>query len=207
MKNWKTTTLGVLIIVGAIINAAIHWLQTGALPEVSTLWPAVLGGWGLLHTADANPTPPPPAKKIVPLVALGLIVSSMAGCAWMEAHKPQLKATAGVVAQRAASVAVQTLISYAVDESDRGWKADHLDLLADNLRANAGNIVTSGDVEQIVRIWSPNDGARWQALAAGVAQVAQDELATQGKDQAAAVVEQIATGLQSAAAQAKPATP
>ena len=47
----------------------------------------------------------------------------------------------------------------------------------------------------MVAIWSPNDGAAWQSLAGGVAQIADQALTSAGKPQAAAVVEQIAAGL------------
>ncbi len=55
MKNWKTTVLGVTTIViavgGAVVTAiksgigSVDWKVTGA---------AVMGGWGLIHAADAS---------------------------------------------------------------------------------------------------------------------------------------------------------
>lgn len=198
MKNWKTTTLGALIILGAVINLAIHWLQTGTMPDVSTIWPALLGGWGLIHASDAKQTPPPPVGKIAPVIALAFVMG-LSGCAWVESHQEQIKGTVSLVAKKAFTVAGQAVISAAVDEVDKNWKANFLDSIALGLRSNMGDIVTSDDVKQVVAIWSPNDGDRWQALANGVSDVA-------GPAPSPAVVEQIATGLNDAAAQARATT-
>jgi len=105
-----------------------------------------------------------------------------------------------VIGDRAMSVAEQTLIAAAVSEADAGFKADYLDSIAQGLRANEADIVTSADVQKIVTIWSPNDGTQWQRLAGKVAQLADQGLTARGDKQAAAVVEQIATGLNAAAA-------
>ena len=137
------------------------------------------------------------------LLLAALCLSSLTGCAWIKTHQAQINATASVLGQRALSVAEATLLSAAVSEADAGFKADYLDAIASGLRANEASIVTSGDVAQIVTIWSPNDGAQWQKLAGSVAQIANQGLTARGDTQAAAVVEQIATGLNTAAANAR----
>jgi len=97
MKNWKTTLLGVLMILGAIINAAIAWLKTGALPNVSELWPAILGGWGLLTAADAKQTPPPDVRKTVSVIVLLILgISLLSGCAAIKAYQQGYERTYSV---------------------------------------------------------------------------------------------------------------
>ena len=95
------------------------------------------------------------------------------------------------------------LISAAVDQADKQFKADFLDSVATGLRQNEATIVNSEDVAKIVRIWSPNDGAQWQQLAGNLGTVTGNALATAGQTNAATIVENIATGLNTAAAKAR----
>jgi len=119
MKNWKTTLLGVLMILGAIINVAITWLKTGVMPDLTALWPAILGGWGLLTAADAKQTPPPDPKKTVPLLALALVgLSLLSGCGAIQKFQESYERTYSVTYQdkdRAvgASVDLKPLKGYA----------------------------------------------------------------------------------------------
>lgn len=53
MKNWKTTTLGVLTIIAALSNAAVEYLN-GKTVNMLTLGAAVAAGWGLIHASDAK---------------------------------------------------------------------------------------------------------------------------------------------------------
>lgn len=53
MKNWKTTTLGILTIVSAIVGAIIEFLKSGTIPNFAILIPAILAGWASIHSADA----------------------------------------------------------------------------------------------------------------------------------------------------------
>lgn len=53
MKNWKTTTLGILTILGTLINAAVAYLH-GQHVDVPTTLAGLTGGWGLIHAADAS---------------------------------------------------------------------------------------------------------------------------------------------------------
>lgn len=221
MKNPKTTLLGVLMIVSAIINAAITYLKTATLPDFTTFGPVILGGWGLIKAADADPEIPPatgigtasptaddpiyqsPPRRITPLIVLCLALPMMTGCAWINTHRTQIDETLAIVGQRALALAETVLISAATDAVDKDFKANFLDSVASGLRANEGNIVTSEDVAKIVQIWSPNDGAQWQALAGGAASLTATTLQTHGDTQAAVVVEQIATGLNQAASNAR----
>lgn len=144
-------------------------------------------------------------SSTITLLLAALCLGSLTGCAWSRAHQTQIDSTLAVVGHRALVVAENVLISAATSELDANFKADYLDAIASGLRANAASIVTSSDVAQIVTIWSPNDGAAWKSLAGGVATVADQALTATGKTQAAAVVEQIATGLNTAAQQTRTA--
>jgi len=53
MKNWKTTTLGILTILGTLVNAAIQYLH-GQHVDVSVTFAGITAGWGLLHASDAS---------------------------------------------------------------------------------------------------------------------------------------------------------
>jgi len=143
------------------------------------------------------------AQQTLPLLAILLCLNGLTGCAWTAAHQTQIDSTLAVVGNRALVVAENVLISAATSEADSNFKADYLDSIASGLRANETTIVSSDDVSKIVSIWSPNDGAAWQSLGVGVAQVADQALTAANKPQAAAVVEQIAAGLNTAAKNAR----
>ncbi len=54
MQNWKTTTLGILTILGGLVNASIEYLG-GKTVSVPTLITTITAGWGLIHASDAQP--------------------------------------------------------------------------------------------------------------------------------------------------------
>lgn len=54
MRNWKTTTIGVLAIIVAVASAAKTYLATGSVPDLTALTTAVLAGWGLVMAKDAS---------------------------------------------------------------------------------------------------------------------------------------------------------
>ena len=54
--NWKTTTLGILMILGALCNAAAQWIQ-GKQVDLATLGMAITGGMAAIKAADAKPAP------------------------------------------------------------------------------------------------------------------------------------------------------
>lgn len=55
-RNWKTTTMGVLIILGYVINAALTFLQTGALPSIEAASLAIGSGLGFIFAKDGDKT-------------------------------------------------------------------------------------------------------------------------------------------------------
>ena len=222
--NWRTTLTGWIAVLASAI--AINPSLVAFLPE--SLRNYVTGIAGLLAVAsggafatqakdkcvtggtvlnDQTPPPPVPTRQITPLIIAALIpMFALSGCAWISAHQSQIDSTLAVVGQRALAVAEQVLISVATDEADKNFKADFLDSVASGLRQNETTIVNSDDVAKIVQIWSPNDGAQWQQLAGSLGSVAGNALETAGQTQAAAIVENIATGLNNAAAAARTST-
>jgi len=55
MKNWKTTTLGILAIIGAVADAASCSLTSGQIMScIMEQWPAMVAGFGLLFAKDYN---------------------------------------------------------------------------------------------------------------------------------------------------------
>jgi hypothetical protein len=54
MRNWKTTTTGILTILIAIATGAKEYLTTDALPDIGLIVAAVLSGWGLVQAKDNN---------------------------------------------------------------------------------------------------------------------------------------------------------
>ena len=83
LANWKTSLLGILLILGSLINAGIEYLKTGSLSlgTLQATGAAFTGGMGLLHSADANPTPPPPVGKLVAIALIGFTIGGLAACA------------------------------------------------------------------------------------------------------------------------------
>lgn len=55
-RNWKTTTMGVLIILGYVSNALLAFLQTGAMPSIEAATLAIGSGLGLIFAKDGNKT-------------------------------------------------------------------------------------------------------------------------------------------------------
>ena len=54
MRNWKTTTTGILAIIVAVAGGAKTYLATGQVPDVAALAAAVMAGWGLIMAKDNN---------------------------------------------------------------------------------------------------------------------------------------------------------
>jgi hypothetical protein len=218
--NWRTTLSGWIAVIASAI--AINPSLVAFLPDAARNYitglagiVAVLsGGTFAAQAKDKNVTGgsvPNDAgnsnNNITPLILLALLpVFVFSGCAWISAHQTQIDATLSVVGQRALSVAENVLISAATDEADKSFKADFLDSVASGLRQNEATIVSSDDVEKIVQIWSPNDGAQWQQFAGTLGAVAGNALQSAGKAQASTIVESIATGLNNAAAAARATT-
>ena len=200
LADWKTTLSG-WITLGA---AAIHTEPSlvSFLPD--TLRQNVVGIAGLVavvsgaafayHAKDKDPK----GHDILPIgIAVCLMMSS---CAWGREHKQELIQTLEVIGKRAAILARDAVLSAAISEADKGSKADYLDAVAQGLRANAGNIVTSDDVAAVVKIWTPQEKAHWETLAGEAASITSDALQKHGKRNAGAIVETVAKGLNQAAA-------
>lgn len=204
-KPGNRTTEFWLNLIGAVGVLALA--AGGIIPGPTAAW-VTLGGTALYTLARflLKGKAADLLSQTLPLIAALLCLASLTGCTWIKAHQPQLTATASVIGQRALIVAEQTLLSAAVSEADSGFKADYLDAISSGLRANETNIVTSDDVAKIVTIWSPNDGSHWQALASGLAHVTDQALTISGQNKAATIVEQLATGLNAAAANARAAS-
>lgn len=52
--NWKTTTAGVLTILGAIGGGFLSWLKTNTLPDFGAIAAAITVGVGLIFAKDAT---------------------------------------------------------------------------------------------------------------------------------------------------------
>jgi hypothetical protein len=52
MRNWKTTTIGILTIIIAISTGTKEYLATDALPDLGLIVAAILSGWGLVQAKD-----------------------------------------------------------------------------------------------------------------------------------------------------------
>ena len=232
--NWRTTLSGWIAVLASAI--AINPSLVAFLPEairsyvtgLAGIVAVVSGGTFAAQAKDKcvtggsvlnDQTRPPqipapndpiyqePTRRITPLIVAALLpVFALSGCAWVQAHRTQIDATLDVVGQRALAVAEKVLISVATDEADKNFKADFLDSVATGLRQNETTIVNSDDVSKIVQIWSPNDGAAWQQLAGSLGTVAGNALQSAGQNKSAAIVENIAVGLNDAAAKARATT-
>ncbi len=53
-KTSKTTVLGVLVIVSAVLNGVISFLKTGTVENLGEIASIVLGGFGLVKAADSQ---------------------------------------------------------------------------------------------------------------------------------------------------------
>jgi hypothetical protein len=52
MRNWKTSTTGVLAIIIAVASGTKMYLSTGQVPDIGALAAAVAAGWGLIMAKD-----------------------------------------------------------------------------------------------------------------------------------------------------------
>lgn len=111
---------------------------------------------------------------------------------WWSQHGSQVAATASVVGAAAFKVGLGALMNSAGNQNG-DWNHS----IAEGLRENMTSINVSGDVASIAKIWGPPT-PQGAAAAQQLAQIYK-EAAPQNQQQAAAVVEQIAQGIQSAA--------
>lgn len=52
MRNWKTTSIGILSILVALATGAKEYLATDTLPDLGLIVASVLAGWGLVQAKD-----------------------------------------------------------------------------------------------------------------------------------------------------------
>ena len=52
MRNWKTTSVGILTIIIALATGAKEYLATDSLPDLGLIVASVLAGWGLVQAKD-----------------------------------------------------------------------------------------------------------------------------------------------------------
>jgi hypothetical protein len=54
MRNWKTTSIGILTILVAVATGAKEYLSTDTLPDLGLIVTSILAGWGLVQAKDNN---------------------------------------------------------------------------------------------------------------------------------------------------------
>jgi hypothetical protein len=52
MRNWKTTTIGILTMLIAIATGGKEYLQTEQIPDLALIITSILAGWGLVQAKD-----------------------------------------------------------------------------------------------------------------------------------------------------------
>jgi hypothetical protein len=54
MRNWKTTTLGVLTAIIALATGAKEFLASGSIPDIGLIAASLMAAWGLISAKDNN---------------------------------------------------------------------------------------------------------------------------------------------------------
>jgi hypothetical protein len=54
MRDLKTTTLGILTILSAVINAGLQFLKTGTIGDAASVFTQISAGVGLIVAADSK---------------------------------------------------------------------------------------------------------------------------------------------------------
>jgi hypothetical protein len=54
MRNWKTTTLGVLTAIIALATGAKEFLASGSIPDIGLIAASLMAAWGLIAAKDNN---------------------------------------------------------------------------------------------------------------------------------------------------------
>jgi hypothetical protein len=52
MRNWKTTTLGVLTAIIALATGAKEFLASGSIPDIGLIAASLMAAWGLIVAKD-----------------------------------------------------------------------------------------------------------------------------------------------------------
>lgn len=115
------------------------------------------------------------------------------GC---ETMSPQWRATGTLLVEKAAALAVSTVLNSAVSPADRQVKQDFLHSAATGLRSTENTSITSDDIAKVINIWTPEKN-HWKQLAADAAVLFATEQ-SKGTSQDK-IIEMLAQGLQKAA--------
>ena len=174
---------------------------------------ALLGVFALcftaLHFGSTTKAPRHEGKQAIPfrcsplwlrafVVCLGLTLL-FGGCSSLTPEqRGKWSATGGLLARKAMAVAFSSVLNAAQSKADAGVKADWLDSLATGLRAQGPGLVTSDDFRAVAAIWAPAQ-ERWQTLAGQLGTI----YTAANAAPPAVRVEALATGLQTAAAEAR----
>ena len=54
MRNWKTTTIGILTALIALATGAKELLATGSIPDIGLIAASLMAAWGLVMAKDNN---------------------------------------------------------------------------------------------------------------------------------------------------------
>lgn len=139
--------------------------------------------------------------KTLPLricVICAICGSFLPACSsWTPETKAKASATGSFLAQKAAAIALRTVVSAAVGQADASTKGNYLDSLATGFRSEVS--IDSSDIAQLVQIWTPGDKPHWAELATSITQLFES---TRDLPEAERI-EAIATGLNLAAAKAR----
>ena len=52
MRNWKTTTIGILTALIALATGAKEFLATGTIPDIGLIAASLMAAWGLVVAKD-----------------------------------------------------------------------------------------------------------------------------------------------------------
>jgi hypothetical protein len=54
MRNWKTSALGAITILIALLTGAKEYIATDSLPDLGLIAASIVAGWGLINSKDNN---------------------------------------------------------------------------------------------------------------------------------------------------------
>jgi hypothetical protein len=54
MRNWKTTTIGILTALIALATGAKEFLATGTIPDIGLIAASLMAAWGLVAAKDGT---------------------------------------------------------------------------------------------------------------------------------------------------------
>lgn len=52
MRNWKTTTIGILTAIIALATGSKEYLATGSIPDIGLIAASMAAAWGLIMAKD-----------------------------------------------------------------------------------------------------------------------------------------------------------